>query len=316
MAQALAEESTRLSAGKRSGGSMSAAFRAALATVVLSIAVLCVVLSHRMNTFTDVDTKAISLLGLTSAPKDSAFYPSWSHGGALRYYDRSMAHGAWSPDAGPPYVKHITMWSDPRCVDHTGPANNVRRILGLRTSWHNHKWNTNSYMSDMNSVQLRFLSRNSNSILVIPPFHQFPSVSTRAMAMLNDYVLVGGNTMLVVGGPTGLLFINQNMAGTDGYGYELEPKWVEGPYEMQDAAMGSAFQYGAVTLPAVETFNVGVTTASLPKEAVSYYEASEVSVVFSLPCEAGRIIYIGYTFAQMVPAWTDIMLLALRSSPN
>ena len=53
--------------------------------------------------------------------------------------------------------------------------------------------------------------------------------------MLNDYVLVGGNTMLVVGGPTGLLFINQNMAGTDGYGYELEPKWVEGPYEMQDA---------------------------------------------------------------------------------
>ena len=81
-----------------------------------------------------------------------------------------------------------------------------------------------------------------NSILVIPPFHQFPSVSTRAMAMLNDYVLVGGNTMLVVGGPTGLLFINQNMAGTDGYGYELEPKWVEGPYEMQDAAMGSAFQ--------------------------------------------------------------------------
>jgi hypothetical protein len=73
-----------------------------------------------------------------------------------------MAHGAWSPDAGPPYVKHITMWSDSRCVDHTGPANNVRRILGLRTSWHGHKWNTNSYMSEMNSVQLRFLSRNSN----------------------------------------------------------------------------------------------------------------------------------------------------------
>ena len=42
----------------------------------------------------------------------------------------------------------------------------------------------------------------------------------------------------------------------------------------------------------------------------------QVSVVFSLPCEAGRIIYIGYTFAQMVPAWTDIMLLALRSSPT
>jgi hypothetical protein len=102
-------------------------------------------------------------------------------------------------------------------------------------------------------VQLRFLSRNSNSVLVIPPFHdvrtlsnrrcvpclyrlylfcslgfcrvvccfhlnsprcflrarwpvlvcfvafmcaQFPEMTTRAMAMLNDYVLVGGNTMV------------------------------------------------------------------------------------------------------------------------
>ena len=42
------------------------------------------VLSVQGDTFTDLDTKAISLLGLTSAPKDSAFYPSWSHGGALR----------------------------------------------------------------------------------------------------------------------------------------------------------------------------------------------------------------------------------------
>jgi hypothetical protein len=205
------------------------------------------------------------LLGLTTAPRDSAYFPSWAHGGSMRYYDRSMAHGEWTKDSGPPYVKHITMWSDPKCVDHTGPANNVRRILGLKTSWHTHRWNTNQYMSKMNSVQLRFLSRNQNSILVIPPFHQFPSVSTRAMAMLNDYVLVGGNTIVIIGGPPGLLFINQvspamtetrnskpgilnpepetlnpkpetrnqNMAGTDGYGYDLEPKWVEGPYEMQ-----------------------------------------------------------------------------------
>ena len=297
----------------RSRAALSTVLRLAVATTALSVAALCVAFTRRAA---DADAGDVSLLGLSTAPKDDAFYPAWTHGGALRYYARSMAHGSWSPDAGPPYVKHVTMWSDPQCVDHTGPANNVRRILGLRTSWHDHKWNTNSYMSAMNSVQLRFLSRNSNSILVIPPFHEFPSVGTRAMAMLNDYVLVGGNTLLVVGGPTGILFINQNMAGTDGYGYSLEPKWVEGPYEMQDAAMGSAFQYGAVTLPAVETYNVGVTTASLPKEAVSYYEASEVSVVFSLPCEAGRIIYVGYTFAEMVPAWTDILLLALRSSPS
>ena len=240
----------------------------------------------------------------------------WTHGGALRYYDRSMAHGEWAPQEGPPYVKHVTMWSDPRCVEHAGPANNVRRILGLRTSFQSHKWNNNNFMGKMNSVQLRFLSRNTNSVLVVPPFHQFPEMSKRAMAMLNDFALVGGNTILVVGGPTGILFINQNLAGTDGYGYELEPKWVEGPYEMQDGAMGTAFQYGAVTLPAVGTSVVGVTTSSLPAEAVSYYEASEVSVIFSIPSEAGRLLYIGYDYSQMVPSWTDILLLALRMSPN
>lgn len=184
----------------------------------------------------------------------------------MRYYDGSMAHGEWAPEEGPPYVKHVTMWSDPRCVDHAGPANNVRRILGLRTSFQSHKWNNNAFMNKMNSVQLRFLSRNTNSVLVVPPFHQFPEMSKRAMAMLNDYALVGGNTILVIGGPTGILFINENLAGTDGYGYELSPKWVEGPYEMQDGAKGTAFQYGAVTLPAVGTSVVGVTTASLPAE--------------------------------------------------
>jgi hypothetical protein len=257
-----------------------------------------------------------NLLGVFSSPQDASSFPSWATNGALRYYDNSNALGQWSPETGPPFVKHLTMWSDPKCVDHTGAADNVRRILGLRTSWHNHKWNTNQYLSAMSSVQLRFLSRNSNSILVIPPFHDFPEMTTRAMAMLNDYVLVGGNTILVIGGPTGVLFINQNLAGPDGYGYDLEPKWVEGPYEMQSSATASAFQYGAVTLPAIGTQVVGVTTASLPKEAISYYEASEVSVVFSLPCEAGRIIYLGYDYADMVPAWTDILLLALRASPT
>ena len=33
--------------------------------------------------------------------------------------------------------------------------------------------------------------------------------------MLNDYVLVGGNTMLIIGGPTGLLFINQVSFGCE-----------------------------------------------------------------------------------------------------
>lgn len=62
-----------------------------------------------------------------------------SHQLKPNHHPSSEAHGQWSPEAGPPYVKHITMWSDPRCVDHAGPANNVRRILGLKTSWHDHK---------------------------------------------------------------------------------------------------------------------------------------------------------------------------------
>eukprot|EP00961_Rhodomonas_salina_P007550 102473-Rhodomonas_salina.1 len=85
------------------------------------------------NALVHQEAPQTELLGLTTAPKDSSFYPEWSHGGAMRYYDRSMAHGQWSAEAGPPYVKHVTMWSDPSDVDHTGPANNVRRILGLQT---------------------------------------------------------------------------------------------------------------------------------------------------------------------------------------
>mmetsp|Transcript_14879 Transcript_14879/g.23155 ORF Transcript_14879/g.23155 Transcript_14879/m.23155 type:complete len:158 (+) Transcript_14879:141-614(+) len=125
-------------------------------------------------------------------------------------------------------------------------------------------------------------------------------------------ILVGGNTLLVVGGPQGALFINQFMTGGSGFGYNLETKWTNGPYEMQDAAYGTPFQYGAVTLPAVDTYNVGVWKDSLPKDAKTYYAVGDVSVVFSIPAEAGQIVYIGYTYTEMVPAWTDVLLLAMR----
>jgi hypothetical protein len=71
---------------------------------------------------------------------------------------------------------------------------------------------------------------------------------------------------------------------------------------MQDAAMGSAFQYGAVTLPAVETYNVGVQTSSLPKEAISYYEASEVGAVwtfFFLCTSRGNSCYV-YVYIYII----------------
>ena len=38
----------------------------------------------------------------------------------------SNALGQWSPETGPPFVKHLTMWSDPKCVDHTGPSVHAR----------------------------------------------------------------------------------------------------------------------------------------------------------------------------------------------
>ena len=84
------------------------------------------------------------LLGVQPSPQDSSFFPTWATNGALRYYDKSVhsiysslwsrptvwsnimsicssnALGQWSPETGPPFVKHVTMWSDPKCVDHTG----------------------------------------------------------------------------------------------------------------------------------------------------------------------------------------------------
>jgi len=75
--------------------------------MVLGVMMLCVstamfVWYQGQGTFTDVDTEAISLLGTMAVPRDAAFEPSWTHGGAMRYYDRSMAHGQWSPETGPP----------------------------------------------------------------------------------------------------------------------------------------------------------------------------------------------------------------------
>jgi hypothetical protein len=79
------------------------------------------------------------LLGALPSPQDASFFPTWATNGALRYYDKyarahfpysldisniqffsSNALGQWSPETGPPFVKHVTMWSDPKCVDHNG----------------------------------------------------------------------------------------------------------------------------------------------------------------------------------------------------
>jgi hypothetical protein len=40
--------------------------------------------------------------------------------------------------------------------------------------------------------------------------------------------------------------------------------------------------------------------------------ADEISVVFEIPAGAGRILFMGYDFSEMVPAWIDALLLAQR----
>ena len=73
------------------------------------------------------------------------------------------------------------------------------------------------------------------------------------------------------------------MATIDG-GFNLEPSWVEGPYEAQ-AAQGANTPFAALapTLPGPGTGVTGVLVSSLPANAISYYEAEDVSVVFEIP---------------------------------
>ena len=51
---------------------------------------------------------------------------------------------------------------------------------------------------------------------------------------------------------------------------------------------------------------------SLPPTAISYYEAAGVSVLFELPLGTGRLIYIGYDFAEPVTPWVHTLVAATR----
>jgi hypothetical protein len=89
--------------------------------------------------------------------------------------------------------------------------------------------------------------------------------------------------MIVLGSTASVLFINQNVATLDG-GFSLEPSWVEGPYEAQSAQMANTpFAALSASLPGPGTGVTGVHVSSLPENAISYYEAEDVSVVFEIP---------------------------------
>lgn len=129
-----------------------------------------------------------------------------------------------------------------------------------------------------------------------------------AARLLNNYLLYGGNTIIVCGSVSSILFMNENLPSWDFYGYSLDAAWHSGPYEQQKATIGTRFDKTATTLPGDGVWGVDIN--SLPKEAVSYYEAPGVSVVFSLPAKFGKIVYVGYNFEQPNEAWSEVLQAA------
>ena len=59
-----------------------------------------------------------------------------------------------------------------------------------------------------------------------------------AVHRLYLYVNEGSNTLIVLGGPSSVIFINNNVINTDG-GYDLQSKWAPGPYERQKVWMAA-----------------------------------------------------------------------------
>ena len=240
-------------------------------------------------------------------------FPGWSMNSGL--HDAAQGHGQageWRSNRGPPYVAATTMFAGTG-VDRDGSGNVVRRILGLKTSFRFHKWSGNSFISNFDGPQFRFLYRNVHSQLVIPPLEMSsgPLLGWNAIHRLYLYVNEGHNSLIVTGGPASALFINNNVISRDG-GYDLQPKWAPGPYERQDAVEGTPFAACATTLPGPGTQVHGVNIASLPAEAVSYYESGDVSVIFSIPSGSGNIVYVGFDFTSPVTPWVHALIAATQ----
>lgn len=277
--------------------------------------------------YNNVDVAAQTAKGRMEVAADNlaASFPSWSKGNSVQGTGQD---GEWRHDRGPPYVMRLTLFSGDG-VDTVGSGTLVRRILGLKTAFGKpcdlrsckHAWSNNNYMSTFDGPQFRFLYRNMCSVLVVPPLTNGagPILSENGMFRLHHFLNEGHNTMIVLGGVANVLFLNQNYVSKDG-GLTLEPDWVEGPYEAQATAgvpnaKGTPFESLSVTLPSPGTSVVGAKISSLPQEAISYYEAQDVSVVFEIPTKQGRILYIGYDYSEPVTPWIHT-LIAATSFPD
>ena len=96
-------------------------------------------------------------------------FPYWAMNSGLA--DAAKGHGQygeWRANRGPPYVQAMTLFAGTG-VNKKGSGNLVRRIVGLKTSFRFHKWEGNSFLTNFDGPQFRFLYRNVHSQLIIPP---------------------------------------------------------------------------------------------------------------------------------------------------
>lgn len=196
-------------------------------------------------------------------------------------------------------------------VDITTSGNLVRRVLGLPLSFG--KWEGNSFIKNFDSQQMRFLASNEHSALVIPPLSEgnLPLLDDGTKALLQHYIAVGHNTLVVCGGEAAVDFINKNFLGNEGERH-LEPAWTRGPYEKQQASVGTPFQSLPVTLPNVKNHAHGVRLQSLPHEAVTYFETDGIAVVFSMPFGGGQLMFVGFDFSILSRPWVKTLIAAAQ----
>mmetsp|Transcript_12321 Transcript_12321/g.29465 ORF Transcript_12321/g.29465 Transcript_12321/m.29465 type:complete len:485 (+) Transcript_12321:30-1484(+) len=266
------------------------------------------------NDFADAEKEHAKRRMSEAADHLAGSFPDWAKSETIMGMGQD---GEWRHDRGPPYVQRMTMFAGDG-VDTLRNGNLVRRILGLKTAFGkncdlrscDHAWTGNSYLRSFDGSQFRFLYRNQCSAIIIPPLTHGagPILSKNGLFRLHHYLKDGYNTMVVAGGTASLLFLNQNIATLDG-GFDLEPAWVDGPFEAQ-AAQGANTPFAALSasLPGPGVAVTGAKISSLPANAISYYEAEDVSVLFEIPMGTGRIIYLGYDFSEPVVPWVHALI--------
>jgi len=266
----------------------------------------------------EVDAEKTRQLQRVSEATDNlgASYPEWTKGVSIPGHGQD---GEWRHDRGPPYVQRLTMFAG-EGVSTKGNGDLVRRVLGLKMAFGKacdlrscaHAWTGNSYLRSFDGSQFRFLYRNQCSVVVVPPLTHGPGpiLSDDGLYRLHHFLKDGYNTLVVLGGTSSILFMNQNIATLDG-GFDLEPSYVDGPFEAQrPQSANTPFAALAASLPSPGIAVTGVKISSLPANAISYYEAEDTSVVFEIPMGTGRILYLGYDFTEPVTPWVHTLIAA------